>query len=368
MFTGKLVRNWGAGLSTAYVAADYGVGMDLWPSAGFTDVTTIQGRTIAMIPEVFPNWPWNSSSSYGQVVELRENGLHVLLNISKFQCSLLPDGSLRTIVSTMLGDPNAPSHYWQEVWEAKLTLTGDDISWELPGTLLVSFNTTHATLKSQGSMSQAKAPSTGSGNIVIFDASSGKPNKGVPDAAKCRNGCNSANHVGVIASGASKFTWQAAPFGEWNASYSDWRIFQPGNVSMKVMEIHDPAGVWGGADKGVGFAGSIAMTLGEVIIIGFYGEGWMGCEANQFLHFHAETGVYLGQFGTPNCFERRDDAQQYAVAGAAGNAFSPTLVQGASGDDAYLWHQDESGHGGMQRWHLTGLDSVVELAVETELF
>ena len=137
----------------------------------------------------------------------------------------------------------------------------------------------------------------------------------------------------MITAGGTAFKWQASPFGDWNASYSDWQIFQPGNVSMKVMEIHNPAGVWSGNDTGVGYAGSIAMTLDDTIIIGFYGEGWKGCEANQFLHFHAETGVFLGQFGTPNCFQRKDDAQQYAVPGAAGNAFSPTLVKGATSDD-----------------------------------
>ena len=107
------------------------------------------------------------------------------------------------------------------------------------------------------------------------------------------------------------------------------------------------------------------MTLGDhTIIVGFYGEGWKGCEANQFLHYHAQTGVFLGQFGTPNCFQKRDSAQQYAVAGAAGNSFSPTLVKAPVGDDeAYLWHQDESGHGGLHRWHLTGLDSITALSV-----
>ena len=53
-----LVRNWAAGLGPAYTPADFGVGMDLWPSAGFTEVVTVNGRTLAMLPEVFPHWPY----------------------------------------------------------------------------------------------------------------------------------------------------------------------------------------------------------------------------------------------------------------------------------------------------------------------
>ena len=372
----RLVRNWAAGLGTSYAPADFGTGLDLWPTSGFTDVVTLPGgRTIGMIPELFPNWPWNSSSSFAQVVELRPDGLQVLLNLSKGQCSMTPDGSLRSVVTKTVisGDgeqEGEESNMWQEIYEANPTVPtlidgGGPITWDLPGKLLVSFNTTRASLAARGSMAEARVPSTASGSLVVFDASTGKAQKLASDG--CGTSCNQGMHLGVIEQGSRTFKWKAAPFGTWNASWSDWQLFQPGNVSMKVMQIHEPAGVWGGNDTGVGYAGSTPMTLGDhTIIVGFYGEGWRGCEANQFLHFHAETGVFLGQFGTPNCFQRKDNAQQYAVPGAAGNSFSPTLVAGAATDEAYLWHQDESGHGGVHRWHVTGLDSIAAVRLEDE--
>ena len=67
----QLVRNWATGLNSSYASADYGTGMDLWPMSGFTDIVTLpSGHTVGMIPELFPNWPWNSSDSFAQVVEL----------------------------------------------------------------------------------------------------------------------------------------------------------------------------------------------------------------------------------------------------------------------------------------------------------
>ena len=205
-------------------------------------------------------------------------------------------GSLRTVITHTAGQS-----MWQEVFEAKpfvASATGA-ITWEdLPGTLLASINVTKASLAARGSMASVRTPSTGSELLVVFDASSGKPQQEASDG--CGISCNRQMHLGVarITNGPSAFKWQASPWGSWNASWSDWQIFQPGNVSMQVMQIHEPNGVWGGNDTGVGFAGSTAMTMGNhTIIVGFYGEGWKGCEANQFLHFHAETGVFLGQFG-----------------------------------------------------------------------
>jgi hypothetical protein len=363
----QLVRNWAAGVNSSYASADYGTGLDLWPTSGFTDVVTLpSGHTVGMIPELFPNWPHNSSNSFAQVVELRDDGMHVLLHLAKGQCSMTASGSLRTLVTHTEG-----ASMWQEAFEAKPVVDRDTgaITWgDLPGVLLASFNVTRASLAARGSMAAARVPSTDSGLLVVFDASTGKPQKGASDG--CGMSCNAGMHLGVVdlTDGSSGFKWSASPFGTWNASYSDWQTFQPGNVSMKVMQIHEPAGVWGGNDTGVGYAGSTPMTLGDhTVIVGFYGEGWKGCEANQFLHYHAQTGVFLGQFGTPNCFQRRDSAQQYAVAGAAGNSFSPTLVKApVAADEAYLWHQDESGHGGLHRWHLTGLDSIAAVSVSME--
>ncbi|MGI8637604.1 MAG: PA14 domain-containing protein, partial [Segetibacter sp.] len=44
--------------------------------------------------------------------------------------------------------------------------------------------------------------------------------------------------------------------------------------------------------------------------------------------------------------------------GFAGNAFSPSIVK--EGDDYYMYHNDESVHGGIHRWKITGLNTIKE--------
>jgi hypothetical protein len=48
--------------------------------------------------------------------------------------------------------------------------------------------------------------------------------------------------------------------------------------------------------------------------------------------------------------------QKSALLGAAGNSFSPSLV--TVNGIVYLWHNDESVHGGVHRWRLDGLQSI----------
>jgi len=98
---------------------------------------------------------------------------------------------------------------------------------------------------------------------------------------------------------------------------------------------------------------------GRHIVYGFHGEafkdpatGRVG-QANQFMHFD-ESGLFLGQFGTPALPPGGD-----APAEVSGNAFSPTLVR--DGDRLYLYHNDESAHGGVHRWRLDGWNDVQEL-------
>jgi len=71
------------------------------------------------------------------------------------------------------------------------------------------------------------------------------------------------------------------------------------------------------------------------------------------MHFD-ESGLFLGQFGRPLV-----PPTAASEAGMAGNTFSPTLVH--VDDRLYLYHNDESAHGGMHRWRIDGWDDVQEL-------
>ena len=100
-------------------------------------------------------------------------------------------------------------------------------------------------------------------------------------------------------------------------------------------------------------------THGRHIVYGYHGEfykdlktGRVG-QANQFMHFD-ESGLFIGQFGQPSTRE----APAFD-AGLSGNAFSPTLVR--DGSRLYLYHNDESTHGGVHRWRIDGWDDIADL-------
>ena len=106
------------------------------------------------------------------------------------------------------------------------------------------------------------------------------------------------------------------------------------------------------------------------MVVGFNGEGWRSGQATQWLHYDGATGLFLGRFGTVNgvhdlphsAFDYAGGG--YATPGSAGNSFGAILVSvpaadadgtGGAGDAIYFYHNDESVHGGVHRWKLSGL-------------
>jgi hypothetical protein len=71
------------------------------------------------------------------------------------------------------------------------------------------------------------------------------------------------------------------------------------------------------------------------------------------MHFD-ESGLFLGQFG-----QSSTRPAPASLAGLSGNAFSPTLVR--DGSRLYLYHNDESSHGGLHRWRIEGWDDLVDM-------
>ena len=107
------------------------------------------------------------------------------------------------------------------------------------------------------------------------------------------------------------------------------------------------------------------QVQGSHIIYGFHGEFWKNSEANQFLHF-SDSGLFVGQFGRPNHDKHfwqyavgrqgTDGLRFWALSGNAGNAFSPSFV--TANATRFVYHNDESSHGGVHRWRLDGADDV----------
>lgn len=183
-------------------------------------------------------------------------------------------------------------------------------------------------------------------------------------------------NVGGILASIQSLLDEPNPNSPANAEASVWETTQC-NISMENAGddsqiftdtcIVDPDGSIDRCGGHFPCAANKAMTVKGHLIYGFNGEGWNGAQANQWLHYDAITGLFLGQFGTVNgIHESKYSDDGWAAPGAAGNAFSCTLVTTTSGD-VYLYHNDESAHGGVHRWHLHGLDDVerVRIALAT---
>ena len=110
------------------------------------------------------------------------------------------------------------------------------------------------------------------------------------------------------------------------------------------------------------------MCVGLDVVYGYHGEFWESSEANQFVHFR--NGHFVGQFGMPNhqpklyCGSGKGTYRfDWALPGRAGNSFSPSLITGRTDDELFMDHNDESQHGGLHRWRISGLSTIAQHAV-----
>jgi len=308
----KLVRNWLGSLpagTAAPAAANFGFD-------GFLSVETLaSGRTIAMV---------RGEGHRQSLVELPRNGPARLLK--RFAAPrpgatgsvLYENGDLGHALS-------GPAT--QIVLRRPLTgfdATGDPLWADTPSEL-ARVPRSPGSPYDRGAFSgmPPRFPLTGSGHVVFLDPSiSG----------------NEGFHLGAAASGSDRWLWQASPTGPFD-----------GKGSFQTRAI----------DGSLQYGGNVAWANGRHVVYGYHGEFYRDLvtnrvgQANQFMHFD-ESGLFLGQFGEPST---RDP--QLGQPGLSGNAFSPTLVR--SGGRLYLYHNDESSHGGVHRWRIDGADDIGDL-------
>jgi len=167
-------------------------------------------------------------------------------------------------------------------------------------------------------------------------------------------------HLGAALRGGSGWLWRSSPTGPFTTT--------PG--PQGTLDIEGRGGHFPIDNAGLGYAepmpplsyaGGSVDAVGNLIVFSYPGEGWNGAEASQFL-LYDESGAMLGQFGTPGypAINRRT-----AVPGFAGNPYSISLV--SADGSTYLYVNDESGNGGIQRWRFDGLDTIERLSVRIEV-
>ncbi len=299
----KLVKNWGYHTTTGYDV-----------TKKLQNVITLSnGRTYAAV---------YSSASVPQIVELASSGVRFSGKNPYGTYGLIcQDGGLQMITGT-----DAPGG---STIITKYPLMGFDAAgfplWSKTGVLLAT--TPKINLKDPA-ISPATEILTASNKVIFY----------VPfltyhgSAATPYNGY----HLGAIKKGSNVWLWktQRVTFTNYKGTFPEAEYFEIGN----------------GVNQ---HAGSRVTVVDNNIITGFNGENWKNMQTNYYNHYY-EDGLAIAQFG----------ADQYtnggtAAAGNAGNALTPAAVKDGNGD-LYLYHGDESQHGGIHRWKITNLNSIKE--------
>ena len=301
----KLTRNWAFGLPNDSSHLYWGF------AQGFISVATLSnGRTYGLIDNFITN-------NYDLFELPPSGGLRYTGYTFTNGARIYEDGSLRFNVvapnNASVAFYSAPltgfDAYNNPVWGSPETLgstplgSTDPIPW-------VAF--------------PMRTEMTTSGMLVDFDG----------------NFADTGYHIAAVPRKGTAFQWRAAP--STNGTRTSW-FPQDGRFDI---------------GNGVQYAGNIAMAQGRDIVYGYHGEFWSAGEASQWVDMY-DNGLMVGLFGT---FESAAMmGPNTSVPGFAGNSFSPTLIRGPDGN-GYLYHNDESDHGGTCRWKITGWDGITEIS------
>jgi hypothetical protein len=297
-----LVKNWGFNVTSGYQ-----------DQSRFHSVATLSnGRTYGLIRH----------GSVWAVVELISGGgLRITgINTSNLDCQLYPDGSIKTgfsfnslgVSSTFLSKPLVGFDGSNNPQWGPATV----IATSPPATIFDPLYTA------------GNSTITSSNIAVAFDA-------GLPPSPFGSAGF----HLGGIKMGTNKWLWRTAP-----VTFTGYTGPFPLDGSYDI-------------GNGVQYGGSVVMPLDRTVIWGYHGEFWKNSETNKWNQLY-DDGLMVGQFGITG----PETNGVEAAAMMAGNALSATIVKDASGN-AYLYHCDESYHGGLHRWKITGLNTIQEQTI-----
>jgi len=145
-------------------------------------------------------------------------------------------------------------------------------------------------------------------------------------------------HLQGLDVATGRWKWKAAPSTNvtYSGPYPKDGAFDVGNNSFSL------------------YAGGGNHASGRHVFWEYHGEGWKNGQTNVWTHLY-DDGLVVGQFGVPGPSWYLPDG----TPGMAGNAFASAVVPAADGS-LYIYHNDEAWHGGLHRWHVTGLDTVSE--------
>ncbi|SEM62870.1 PA14 domain-containing protein [Mucilaginibacter gossypiicola] len=305
----QLVRNWGHNIPAEY---------DDKYNRLRGVATLTNGKTYALLTHRFRTLvSW-------KLVELPKAGpLRITsVDIPMDNTQLYPDGSLYKVSTFRVGVPTVFTK--REL--LKFTPDGDPI-WGPQNTIAQTQPAELTDPGYHGNNTLLKSGEiTSSGVIALFDGTT----------ANCW-------HLGGIKVGGDKLLWRAAP----STTKEYWGPF-PADGTFDI-------------GNHTNYPGCIAMVSGRSIFWGYHGEFWKNSEVNKWTQVY-DNGLFVGQFGVAG----PEAGSVEAAAEMAGNCFAASVVKLPNGD-TYLYHNDESMHGGVHRWKISGLSSIKEQVIPINL-
>jgi hypothetical protein len=299
-----LVKNWRRGVPSNYFGA-FSILRNV--------ITLSNGRTYATLED--------PAGQVHELVELPASGnlRFTGIRISTSEDFLIDrDGSLRTIHTGNVNDTIQWTH------RALTGFSGDNPVWAAANTIASSPPTTINDPKPNGQTFPVK---TDSDNLIVF-------------CHRKRDGfgLRTGYHLGAIKKGTSKWLWKTS-------------MATPESYSGQMP----PDGTFD-IGNGVEYPAGAAYTIDNSIFWNYNGEFWRNSQTNIWNHY-ADNGLMLGQFGITTPEGQRLYGPEAFPMGA-GNAFSAAFVKIDS--IYYLYHNDESVHGAIHRWKISGMGSIRE--------
>ncbi|HEX8020250.1 FlgD immunoglobulin-like domain containing protein [Mucilaginibacter sp.] len=305
----QLVRNWGHNIPAEYD--------DKYNR--LRGVTTLSnGKTYALLAHrirSFFSW---------KLVELPKTGPMRItgVDIPMDNTQLYPDGSLYKVSTFRAGVPTIFTK--REL--LKFTPDGDPI-WGPQNTIAQTQPAESTDPGYHGNNTLLRSGEiTSSGVISLFDGTT-----------------TNCWHLGGIKVGGNKLLWRTAM----STTTQYWGPF-PSDGTFDI-------------GNHTNYPGCIAMASGRSIFWGYHGEFWKNSEVNKWTQVY-DDGLFIGQFGVAG----PEAGSGEAAAEMAGNCFAASVVKLPNGD-TYLYHNDESMHGGVHRWKINGLTTIKEQVIPINL-
>ena len=299
----KLVKNWRKGVPVNFFGS-YNVLRNV--------ITLSNGRTYATMDD--------PSILLREFVELPSTGnlRFTGVQINSYDEYLIDnDGTLRIIITGGVNDPIQ--------WTSR-NLIGFDNNfnpiWESPITIASSPITNIRDPKPNDLSFPAKTES----DILITFSNRRKDSYGIRDGY----------HLGAIKKGSNTWLWKTS-----KSTFVDYTGPMPKDGTFDIGNT-------------VEYPGGHVYAIDNNIFWNYHGEFWKNSQTNIWNHF-ADNGLMVAQFGITTPEAEREYGPEASPMGA-GNVFSSALVK--VDNNYYLYHNDESVHGAVHRWKISGLNTI----------